>query len=258
MTIRLEMRDLGMRFGGLVALHDVNLVLDGPGTIGLIGPNGAGKSTLLNALSGFNQPTTGSITLDGRDVTADGPESHARSGLIRSFQTAQLMEDETVIDNLLLGRMRFTRAGALRQLFGARRHRAAERRWLDQAFATLELFGLLEVADARVSSLSTATRRLVEIGRVLQAEPRVVLLDEPAAGLDARSREQLADILRELPAQIGCLLVLVEHDVNIVRRSCERTIALVSGTVLADGPTDEVLDRADVRVAYFGESDALA
>jgi ABC-type branched-subunit amino acid transport system ATPase component len=84
------------------------------------------------------------------------------------------------------------------------------------------------------------------------------LLDEPAAGLDATSREQLADILRELPAQIGCLLVLVEHDVNIVRRSCERTIALVSGAVLADGPTDEVLDRADVRIAYFGESNAFA
>ena len=258
MTISIEMRGVGMRFGGLVALHDVNLTLDGPGTIGLIGPNGAGKSTLLNALSGFFAPTEGSVILDGQDVTSLTPQKHAELGLVRSFQTAQLLEDETVVDNVLLGRLRFTKAGPLRQLFFAPKHLRAEAQWMEQAYAVLDLLGLLKWAHHRVSSLSSATRRLVEIGRVLMAEPSVVLLDEPAAGLDAASRQHLAELLKEVPLQVGCLLVLVEHDVNIVRRSCDRTVALVSGSVLADGPTDEVLDRQDVRIAYFGESHALA
>lgn len=254
----MEVSGLGMRFGGLVALNDVTVTLEGQQVIGLIGPNGAGKSTLLNALSGFITPTSGSVRLDGEDTTTFTPQQYTTAGLVRSFQSAQLLEDETVVANLLLGRQRFARAWAVPQLLGWPPHLKAERRWLDQAYATLELLDLLPFAEAKASSLSTATRRLVEIGRVLMAEPRIVFLDEPAAGLDAASREQLAEVLRELPARAGCLVVLVEHDVNIVRRACDRCIALVAGSVLADGPTEEVLARNDVRVAYFGDSHALA
>lgn len=258
MTTELEIRGVTMRFGGLTALSEVSATLEGPGTIGLIGPNGAGKSTLLNALSGFYFPTEGQVLLDGVDVTRMTPQQHAKVGVVRSFQTAQLLEDETAVTNVLLGRQRFAKAGALRQLFFARSHLKAERAWLDQAYAILDMLNLLHVADKPVSSLSTATRRLIEIGRVLIAEPSVVFLDEPAAGLDAQSREQLAEILRELPMKVGCLLVLVEHDVNIVRKSCTRCIALVAGKVLADGPTDDVLDDPTVRLAYFGEAHAAA
>jgi branched-chain amino acid transport system ATP-binding protein len=258
MSAVLEVSSLGMRFGGLVALQDVDVRLDGQQVIGLIGPNGAGKSTLLNALSGFITPTEGTVRLDGEETTRFTPQQYAKAGLVRSFQTAQLLEDETVVSNLLLGRQRFSRSGPVRQLFGWPPHRKAEREWLDQAYATLDLLDLLPFADAKASSLSTATRRLVEIGRVLMAEPRVVFLDEPAAGLDAPSREQLAVVLRNLPERAGCLIVLVEHDVNIVRKACDRCIALAAGRVLADGPTEEVLTRSDVRVAYFGESNAVA
>ncbi|MFG6492822.1 ABC transporter ATP-binding protein [Microbacterium sp. P03] len=254
----MEVTSLGMRFGGLVALHDVSVTLEGQQVIGLIGPNGAGKSTLLNALSGFGTPTEGFVRLDGEETTKFTPQQYAKAGLVRSFQTAQLLEDETVVSNLLLGRQRFTKAGPLRQMFGWPTHARAERAWLDQAYATLDLLDLLEFAEAKASSLSSATRRLVEIGRVLMAEPRIVFLDEPAAGLDASSREQLAEVLRSLPERAGCLIVLVEHDVNIVRKACGRCIALSAGHILADGPTEEVLDRHDVRVAYFGESNAVA
>lgn len=247
-----------MRFGGLVALDDVNLVLEGERVIGLIGPNGAGKSTLLNALSGFSVPTHGRVMLDGQVATAFSPQQYAKAGLLRSFQTAQLLEDETVVTNVLLGRQRFTRTWAAAQLLGWPPHTRAERRWVDQAYATLDLLGLLPFAHVRASALSTATRRLVEIGRVLMAEPRIIFLDEPAAGLDASSRQYLAEVLRELPRQAGCMVVLVEHDVNIVRRACERCIALAAGSVLAEGATAEVLDRADVRIAYFGDSNAVA
>ncbi|PSL38342.1 L-leucine ABC transporter ATP-binding protein /L-isoleucine ABC transporter ATP-binding protein /L-valine ABC transporter ATP-binding protein [Labedella gwakjiensis] len=258
MSAVLEVSSLGMRFGGLVALQGVDVTLEGEQVIGLIGPNGAGKSTLLNALSGFTPPTEGTVRLDGRETTRFTPQQYTSAGLVRSFQTAQLLEDETVVSNLLLGRQRFSHAGPVRQIFGWPPHLKSERAWLDQAYAALDLLGLLEFADARASSLSTATRRLVEIGRVLLAEPRIVFLDEPAAGLDAASREHLAEVLRSLPGRVGCLIVLVEHDVNIVRRACDRCIALSAGSVLADGPTDEVLARPDVRVAYFGESDAVA
>jgi len=258
MSAVMEVSSLGMRFGGLVALEDVTVTLEGRQVIGLIGPNGAGKSTLLNALSGFGTPTDGTVTLDGTDTTRFTPQQYVGVGLVRSFQTAQLLEDETVLANLLLGRQRFSKAGPLRQLFGWPPHLRAERAWIDQAYATLDLLDLLSFAEAKASSLSTATRRLVEIGRVLMAEPRVVFLDEPAAGLDASSREQLAEVLRGLPERAGCLVVLVEHDVNIVRRACDRCIALASGRVLADGPTGDVLDRTDVRIAYFGESNAVA
>jgi len=258
MTATLTASGLGMRFGGLVALDDVNLELGGEQVIGLIGPNGAGKSTLLNALSGFIRPTSGTVSLNGEDTTSYSPQRYARAGLIRSFQTAQLLDDESVVTNLLLGRERFLRAGPVRQLFGWPPYVRSEREWRRQAYQTLELLGLLDYADQPGSALSTAVRRLVEIGRVLMAEPQVIFLDEPAAGLDANSREHLAQVLRSLPEQTGCLAVLVEHDVNVVRKACETTVALVSGRVLATGPTDEVLDREDVRTAYFGESHAVA
>lgn len=258
MNPTLEIRNVGMQFGGLTALSGVTATLTGPGAVGLIGPNGAGKSTLLNTLSGFYAPTSGEIILNGQDVTALDPQSHAKAGIIRSFQTAQLLEEETAVRNVLLGRQRFVTSGPLRQMFFAPKHIKAEREWLEQAYSVLDTLQLLDIADTPVSALSTATRRLVEIARVLIAEPSVILLDEPAAGLDANSRCHLAETLRSLPERAGCLLVLVEHDVTIVRRSCERSIALVAGQVLADGPTDDVLDDPTVRLAYFGESHAAA
>lgn len=258
MSATLTTAGLGMRFGGLVALEDINLELGGEQVIGLIGPNGAGKSTLLNALSGFIRPTTGTVTFDGQDTTAFSPQKYAHAGLIRSFQTAQLLDDESVVTNLLLGRERFLKVGAARQLFGWPAYLRSEREWRAQAYQTLELLGLLDYADEPGSALSTAVRRLVEIGRVLMAEPKVIFLDEPAAGLDANSREHLAQVLHGLPGQTGCLAVLVEHDVNLVRKACTTAVALVSGRVLATGPTNEVLDREDVRTAYFGETHAVA
>ncbi|HEY0187527.1 MAG TPA: ATP-binding cassette domain-containing protein [Cellulomonas sp.] len=253
----LDLAGVSLSFGGVQALTDVTLTLSGHTAVGMIGPNGAGKSTLLNVVSGFYQPTSGVVRFDGEEITGSAPQRLARRGLVRTFQTARLLEDESVVDNVLLGRERHVRAGALRQLFGAPRHRRAEREWRDAAYATLEMMGLLQHSHDPVSSLSSATRRLVEIARVLQNEPQVLLLDEPAAGLDAGSRAELAQFLSGLPAAAGLLLVLVEHDVEIVRRSCPTSVALVAGRVLAHEPTDALLARADVRAAYFGGADAV-
>lgn len=256
MSPELVVTDLSVNFGGLKALTDVTLTLEGHRAIGLIGPNGAGKSTLLNVLSGFQRPSSGTVTYNGADLAVVSPERRAKIGMLRTFQTAQLMDDESAFSNVMLGNSRFSTAGAIRQLFGAPRHRRLEKTWTYNAYATLDSMGLLDVADQPVGGLSSATRRLVEIARALQAQPDVLLLDEPAAGLDAGSRETLAALLSTLPVELSLLLILVEHDVNIVRKSCPTSIALVSGKTMAADDTDTLLQRADVRAAYFGETDA--
>lgn len=248
----LTLENVTLSFGAVKALQDVDLDLGGHTSVGMIGPNGAGKSTLLNVISGFYTATSGRVLLDGEDITAWSSQRRARAGLVRTFQTAQLMEEESVVDNVLLGRERFRRRGAIGQLFGSPGHRRSEREWRIQAYATLEMLGLLEVADSPASSLSSATRRIVEIARVLQNAPRVLLLDEPAAGLDAGSRVELSELLAGLPERAELLLVLVEHDVGIVRRACPNAVALVAGQVLAVESTATLLDRPDVRTAYFG------
>lgn len=255
-AISLSVRKLDVRFGALRALSDVSLTLDGPGTIGLIGPNGAGKTTLLNAVTGFVPTHGGSIDLDGRDLTGATSRTFAHRGVLRSFQTARLLEDETLLTNVLLGAERDRGTGAFRQIIGTRAARRAENAARAAAHEAMLRLSLEHLAHRAVGELSSATRRLVELARVLVSRPSILLLDEPAAGLDARSRVVLADTLRSVNAEQPCLIVLVEHDVSLVRRVCDRTIVLAAGTVLADGPTEAVLDMPDVRRTYFGEQHA--
>jgi branched-chain amino acid transport system ATP-binding protein len=252
-TISLQVQNLDVRFGALRALSDVSLTLDGPGTVGLIGPNGAGKTTLLNAVTGFVSTHGGTIDLDGQVLTGATPQTFARHGVLRSFQTARLLEDETVLTNVLLGAERDRTTGAIRQIIGTRKARRAERAAWAAGHEALARLSLEHLAGRAVGELSSATRRLVELARVLVSRPHILLLDEPAAGLDARSRVVLADTLRRVSDEQHCLIVLVEHDVSVVRRVCDRTVVLAAGAVLADGPTGDVLDRPDVRRTYFGE-----
>ncbi|MHB1065046.1 MAG: ABC transporter ATP-binding protein [Georgenia sp.] len=249
----LTLNDISVRFGGLVALDSVSAEWTGPGVIGLLGPNGAGKTTLLNVMSGLVKSTSGSVHYDGQDMARWGAQKRAAMGVIRSFQTARLLEDNTVLDNIMLGVNRFDDAGSMRQFFASPKSWRNEQKWRAEAMAIAERLELADRLNYRASALSTATRRLVEIGRVLMAQPNVVLLDEPAAGLDAGSREHLADRIRELPELVGCLVVLVEHDVGLVRRCCEHSLVLSAGKVIASGRTLDILDEPAVRTAYFGE-----
>jgi branched-chain amino acid transport system ATP-binding protein len=254
-AISLRVQNLDVRFGALRALSDVSLTLDGPGTVGLIGPNGAGKTTLLNAVTGFVSTHAGTIDLDGQDLTGASSRTFAHHGVLRSFQTARLLEDETVLTNVLLGAERDRTTGAFRQIVGTPKARRAEHTARAAAHEALARLSLEHLAGRAVGELSSATRRLVELARVLISRPSILLLDEPAAGLDARSRVALADTLRRVNEEQPCLIVLVEHDVSVVRRVCDRTVVLAAGAVLADGRTDDVLNRSDVRRTYFGEHD---
>ena len=253
---RVVLENISVQFGGLTALQDVSADWSSPAVVGLIGANGAGKTTLLNVMTGMVTATTGSVQYNGKDITRWTASKRATQGMVRSFQSARLLEDSSVLDNILLGADRFNRVDPFRQFFAFPKSIRNERDWREKAREIAARLNLESMLEQPASALSTATRRLVEIGRVLMAEPDLVLLDEPAAGLASSSRDYLADMIRELPEIAGCLVVLVEHDVGVVRRACTEALALASGRIIARGDVGSVLDDPAVRASYFGEKNA--
>ena len=249
----LTINDVSVQFGALKALKGVSLTASGPARVGLVGPNGAGKTTMLNAIAGFVPVTSGSVLVDDKDITNTSIQERVSLGLMRSFQTARLLEEETVETNVLLGCQRLGGPGSIRQMLGF----PSYLRWNKQAKARArdvqDLVGLSHLRNSRVGSLPSGVRRLVEVARVLVAEPSILLLDEPAAGLDFGERRHLEEVLLGVSRQRDLLMVLIEHDVSIVRTVCEHTFVLAEGALLAEGPTAEVLDVPSVRAAYFGE-----
>ncbi|GAA2690837.1 ABC transporter ATP-binding protein [Streptomyces aculeolatus] len=240
----LELAGLTRRFGSLTAVDDVSLDLPVGARHALIGPNGAGKTTLLNLIAGTERPDQGAITFLGRDVTRTAPARRSRLGVARSFQQPTAIPDLTVLDNVLLASWRHhpERRGAWRR--AARRGRRAA-----AAADRLADVGLAGVADRPAGSLSHGQRRLLDLAAALVARPRVLLLDEPAAGLTDRDVVLLLDVLGALDDDIAVLLV--EHNTEVVARLARTVTVLVTGRVLASGPVREVFDRPDVRSAYL-------
>jgi branched-chain amino acid transport system ATP-binding protein len=237
----LEVRGVTVRFGGNIALVDVDLVARAGEVTGLIGPNGAGKTTLFNVICGLQRPDAGIVRIDGRDVTRLLSYKRARSGLARTFQRLELFTLLDVRSNI--------RVAADIE----RRHRGD--RTLDPnrvADEIIERVGLSAVADARVDQLPTGQARLVEVGRALASRPRVLLLDEPASGQDEAETEAFALLLRQLAAD-GLAVVLVEHDVRLVLRVSDEVCVLDFGQVLAVGPPAEIQRDEAVIAAYLGE-----
>jgi branched-chain amino acid transport system ATP-binding protein len=246
----LDIRKIVVEFGRMRAISEVSAVISGGERLGLIGPNGAGKSTLLNVISGFVTPAAGSVHVGPDDVTTLPVRQRVRRGIVRSFQTARLLEGETVLTNVLLGRERYRHFTLGEQILSLPRYRRAWRRDRTAADDIMQMLKLSADAHRSVSELPFATRRLVEVARVLVAEPTVMLLDEPGAGLDAGSRALLADILLETHARRPCTIVLVEHDVALARRICQKLIVMDHGVVVAHGECDQVLELPEVRKAY--------
>jgi branched-chain amino acid transport system ATP-binding protein len=237
----LEVRGVTVRFGGNVALANVDLDARPGQVTGLIGPNGAGKTTLFNVICGLQRPDAGLIRIDGRDVTRLLPYKRARAGLARTFQRLELFTLLDVRSNI--------RVAADIE----RRHRGD--RSLDPAKVAdeiIERVGLGAVADARVDQLPTGQARLVEVGRALASRPRALLLDEPASGQDESETEAFASLLRDLAAD-GLAVVLVEHDVRLVLRVSDEVCVLDFGEVLAVGTPGEIQTNDAVIAAYLGE-----
>jgi ABC-type branched-subunit amino acid transport system ATPase component len=246
-TATLRAEGVTVTFGGVRALDDVGFELRSGEVLGVIGPNGAGKSTLVDAVTGFVAPRGGSILLDGTEIRRLGATARARLGLGRAFQSLELFEDMTVHENLLVA----DDPGGLRPWFSdvVRPGRARLGPAATQAVHDL---GLADVLGAYPSELSYGRRRLLAIARAVAADPTVLLLDEPAAGLDERERADLATLITRLAHERGLAVLLIEHDVNLVSSVSDRMLALDFGRVIAAGSPDSVRDDAGVRSAYLG------
>ena len=238
------------RYSGITALDDVSLDV-GPGeAVGLIGPNGAGKTTFFNCLLGLLRPDAGRVEFAGRDLTRAPVYQRARAGIGRTFQRMELFAEMTVRDHLLVAeRSRVGTGRFWKDVLNRAAPSAAERA---RAQATLELLQLADVADAPIEALSLGRGRLVEVGRTLMTDPKLLLLDEPSSGLDANETAALAETLRTVQAERGTAVLLVEHDVEFVRSFVSRVFVLDFGTLIATGPTADVLGSDEVRRAYLG------
>jgi ABC-type branched-subunit amino acid transport system ATPase component/ABC-type branched-subunit amino acid transport system permease subunit len=246
----LSVADLAVQYGGVRAVDGVSLAAPMGRVTGLIGPNGAGKTTTFNACSGLLKPTAGVITLHGRDVTGIGPAGRSRFGLGRTFQKAELFNSLSVRENVELGR-ESSMAGAnpLTQLVGSRRDRAVVRRAVDEA---MELTGIGPLSDLQAGLLPTGQRRLVELARVLAGPFDLLLLDEPSAGLDASETVGFGNVLTGVVAERGSGILLVEHDMALVRQVCAHIYVLDFGRLVFEGSPTEMLNSDIVRAAYLG------
>jgi branched-chain amino acid transport system ATP-binding protein len=241
MTALLEFRDVSVIYGGVTALNDVSMAAEAGVIHGLIGPNGAGKSTLFNVASGLVRPRKGAVLLDGKDITKLGPHRRARLRMARTFQQLELFGVLTVRDNLLT-------AAEIRR---GRAHDHSDPR--AEATVALERVGLLDYADERADRLPTGVARLLEVARALVTKPRILLLDEPAAGLNEQETQALRSLLAGLAAD-GLGIVLVEHDMDLVMQACSVVTVLNLGQVLMTGTPDQVRVDPAVLGAYLGGS----
>ena len=246
----LEAVNITKTFSGVMALSDLSLEV-GPGErVGLIGPNGAGKTTLFNCMLGVLRPDRGVVRIDGQDVSGLPVYKRARRGIGRTFQRIELFPDCTVREHLLIAEQTRRGDGSLwKDLVGRGRSRPDEVRRCEEV---LDLLGLAEQADEPIEHLSLGRGRLVEVGRALMTDPKVLLLDEPSSGLDHDETTNLARTLREVQAEHGFAILLVEHDVEFVAQFTERSYVLDFGHQIAEGPTHEVLQDETVRSAYLG------
>ncbi|MEZ5220574.1 MAG: ATP-binding cassette domain-containing protein [Ilumatobacteraceae bacterium] len=245
----LAARGLHKRYGGIAAVAGVDLDVPPRSIVGLIGPNGAGKTTLFELLSGFTRADAGTVTLHGRDVGTTRPEQRAAAGLVRSFQDAALFPSLTVRDTLQLALEPLHPSGAM-ALLGVDRHHRARRAEADELLGAL---GLSAWADIAVSELSTGTRRITELACLVALRPRVLLLDEPSAGLAQREVEALAHLLRRFRDEMGTAIVLIEHDIPLVMSVADSVVAMAAGSVLRAGSPAEVRDDPAVVAAYLGD-----
>jgi branched-chain amino acid transport system ATP-binding protein len=233
----IEINDLTVRFGGVTPLDHMTITFD-EGTNGLIGPNGAGKTTFFNVLSGFVRPSEGSVTAFGEDLLAMAHFRRARWGVRRTFQTEQAIEELSVYDNVAM-----VHENSSQDRIAARR---------EAVLSAIEFVGLKAKPQTKVGTLGAGERRLVELARAVVGQPRVILLDEPAAGLPDEESVRTSQVIQKIPQELGALVILVDHDMSLVSACCSKTAVLDFGKLIASGDTADVLRNDEVKKAYLG------
>jgi ABC-type branched-subunit amino acid transport system ATPase component len=251
----LSIRDIRKRFGGLAALDGISLDVPSGLVFGLIGPNGSGKTTLFNIVTGFVRPDTGTVRFEGQQVIGQPPHRIARLGLCRTFQATACPQRLTVMENMLLAAKDQTGESFVGLVFNRRRVRVEEERNIARARELLAVVNLAAKADHYAGNLSGGQRKLLSLAQALMAEPKLILLDEPVAGVNPVLAEEIAAVIRRL-REAGGNFLIVEHNMKFIREACDRVAVLDAGRLIAEGKAAEVLARDDVLRAYLGRRSA--
>ena len=253
----LDVKHLTISFGGLRAVDDFSLSIEKGELYGLIGPNGAGKTTVFNLLTGEYKPNEGVILLDGTDITGLSTEEINRAGIARTFQNIRLFRQMSVLDNVKCGLHNQVRYSMLRGIFRipglTKKYYSHEADMDERAFALLDMCGLADEADLGASSLPYGKQRRLEIARALATDPKLLLLDEPAAGMNPNETEELMEMISNIRKKFGTTILLIEHDMRLVAGICEKLTVLNFGKTLTQGETGTVLADPEVIKAYLGE-----
>ena len=249
----LEVKNLSISFGGLKAVDGFHIDIEKGQLYGLIGPNGAGKTTVFNLLTGVYKPNAGSIVLDGKNITGRSNIQINQDGVARTFQNIRLFKDMSVLDNVKAGLHNHYRYSAVEGIFRLPRYFKVEREMDQEARRLLDVFGLADECDFKASNLPYGKQRKLEIARALATQPKLLLLDEPAAGMNPNETAELMDTIRFVRDTFDMTILLIEHDMKLVSGICEKLTVLNFGQVLKEGPTSDVLHDPEVVKAYLGE-----
>ena len=251
----LETKQLGISFGGLKAAQDVNLKIKKNEIYGLIGPNGAGKTTVFNMLTGVYYPTTGTFMLDGEELKGLSQESINKKGIVRTFQNIRLFNNMSVIRNVMVGLANLPefKCNPFVSMFRLPGHFDTEKRMRERAKELLKIFGLLDERNNLACNLPYGKQRKLEIARALATCPKILLLDEPAAGMNPQETAELMETIKYVRDNFDMTILLIEHDMSLVSGICDRVTVLNFGQVLAEGEVKDVLNHPDVVKAYLGD-----
>ena len=244
--------DLSLRFGGVQAIGNVSFSVEQGEVFAIIGPNGAGKTSVLNVITRVFDPTQGRVEFEGQDITALPRHKVVHSGIARTFQNIELFEGGTVLDNLLLGRHRFPHGSFAAQWLWTPAVRAAEAASRDQVEDVIQLLDLMPYRNSPVAGLPYGVRKVVELARALATQPRLLLLDEPASGLNPEETRELAFWIDDIQTDLGITVIMVEHDMSLVSEAADRVLCMNMGQVLALGTPEEVQGDPAVIAAYLG------
>ncbi|SHK94717.1 ABC transporter ATP-binding protein [Desulforamulus aeronauticus] len=250
--------NITMQFGGLRAVSDLALQIAPRQIVGLIGPNGAGKTTAFNMITGVYKPTLGKISFDGKDITGLKPNQITELGIARTFQNIRLFSSMSVLENVLLSKHVRLKANPLEAILGLPRYSKARKRHYEECMELLDQVQLADLADEKATSLPYGKQRRLEIARALATQPQVILLDEPAAGMNPQESLELMEFIAKIREQFGLTVLMIEHHMEVVMGICEHIVVLDHGVTIAQGTPTEIQNNQQVIEAYLGAVDEIA